>query len=55
MCSYTLYAERETAGIQYSYTLYERGANRVLAAAKVKCSCNPRFVRLMALLPGSLS
>jgi hypothetical protein len=54
-CNYTLCAERETAGIRYSYTLYERGANRALAAAKVKCSSDPLSVRLMAPLTGGLS
>jgi hypothetical protein len=42
-------------GIGYSYTLYERGANRALAAAKVKCSSDPLFVRFVAVLVGSLS
>jgi hypothetical protein len=41
--------------IGYSYTLYERGANRALAAAKVNCSLDPLFVRLMAPLTGGLS
>jgi hypothetical protein len=54
-CNYTLCAEREMPVIGYSYTLYERGANRALAAAKVQCSSSPLFVRLAAPLAGSLS